>query len=540
MESGQVRLRSPHEFPYIADVAGRVSQIWEACEGDVARVAERACKEFESELGRVAWQIRRRGHRFRISWWLELAERYDTFGQEHRDAERLLRVYEFLGQRSVAPFDVLDIRLVQRPSVYRNPPGPEILGRRRTRSKPVPDRLHDPDGWFRAVLRAYRAMRSDDSFTLLRWSRDWYMYVDRFDNEFRSALSWGKEYRFPQAWRELHSGSSPQDLTSRARHELVQTAAWLVKRVCQAYPLPCLEDEAWNRVRVFWSLVREIATRIGVEQAARLLGETGGDVLLSWWCERARWLRRYSSERRRAEQFLMKLSEAEGLSERYDPPLGLHPMPPPERILSSVKVTAGYWVGSREYREAVLAEMRRRGLGLKDVNDVRKDLEEKEVQALLRNPRHYVLTWWWVDVRRRRLPGLYRFADAWDGQFYEAWDEGLEPFASDPDLDCGDLGRPVTMDFSKIPPAGRVIVPYLWKYGRQTRSWRYSIVEGTNLRYPIEVSPEVVEDLRRARDMLDDREASIALSALAKLYNRHPEADCSDLLGYAWTYLVPE
>ena len=204
-----------------------------------------------------------------------------------------------------------------------------------------------------------------------------------------------------------------------------------------------------------------------------------------------------------------------------------------------MKVTAGYWVGSREYREAVLGEMRRRGVGLKDVDDVRKDLEEKEVQALLRNARQYVLAWWWVDVRCRRLPGLYRFADAWDRQFYKAWDEGLEPFASDPDLDCGDLGRPVTMDFSKIPPAGRVIVPYLWKYGRQTRSWRYSIVEGTNLRYPIEVSPDVVEDLRRARDILSiDREAGIALFALDELYHSHPEADCSDLLGYAWTYLV--
>jgi len=320
VEGGQVRLRSPHEFPYIADVTRHVSHIWEACEGDVARVAERACKEFESELARVAWQIRRRGHRFRISWWLELAERYDTFGQEHRDAERLLRVYEFLGQRSVASFDVLDIRLVPRPSVDRNPPGPEILGRRRSSGKPVPDRLNDPDGWLRAVRRAYWAMRSDDSFTLLRWSEDWYMYVRSVEYKFTSALSLDKQDRFPEAWRELHGGSSPRDLISRARYELVRTAVQLVKRVCQAHPLPCLEKEPWDMVRLFWSSVREIATRLGVEQAARLLGDTGGDILLSWWCERARWLRRYSSQHRRAEEFLMRLSEAEELSERYDPP----------------------------------------------------------------------------------------------------------------------------------------------------------------------------------------------------------------------------
>jgi hypothetical protein len=108
-------LRTPHRFPYVEQAAAHVAGLVRECGGSLEAAGERALREVGPELEAAAWEIRRRRHRVRIAWWLELAREYETWGPEHEEAELLLRVLGTLRDQGVAPFDWLGVGLVAAP-----------------------------------------------------------------------------------------------------------------------------------------------------------------------------------------------------------------------------------------------------------------------------------------------------------------------------------------------------------------------------------------------------------------------------------------
>ncbi len=541
----KVRLRSPHRFPYIAHIADAVAAAWATCHGDVDAVADRVLREHGAELAHTAWEIRRRGDRVRIAWWLDLAREFDTFGPEHQATERLLEVYGALARRGVSPFARLAIKPIPRPVPYRTPACYEVPTETPTRGRSLGARLSalrdkDRDRWFRALVQTYRRLRSDDSLTLLAWQRWWRWRLFHLSAPLippDDARGLHLEV-LPEAWRPiLQQPPAPDEgLLPRIRYCALRTAYDLLRVISAPLPPEDLEHRAWSRLGDLWELIRDALSDEQPNALIHVLADTGADILLSWWVERARWLGTYGPDHSAVESFLSRPPQGAALTAESSPPYGLQPMPLPDSPPAAMRLHAARRLGWPDYRRAVLAQLQRRGKNpLNDAEKAGFDLRSREWHRLLRNGREYMLVMWWADVHDRRLKSTPVHGEAWLFEFLElAW-EGIEPFSSDPDLAPE---PPYTLDFAKLPAEGHVLVPYLWRYGKRTRHWNESRIDFAGRLYEMP-PPQVLADLKQVVTLLDGP-AGRASMLLDELYHSHPEADYMCLLERACDQLLSD